>query len=292
METGSRQAPAAGPDATPAAAFALASGKGLKTDGPARGGGGGGTGRVAGPDPAAVPRGGRAAPPAPFPRVPYARDPKMAHQRFLRRSVVESDQEEPPFEPAEPEPAQQKKIILISKTRRIIAERAKAGQRPVVPETPLRKEEAPAPAVAAAAAAAPAAAPAAPAVVAAPAAEAEAGAAAESPLAAAAAGGETKEAGSEGGREDAEKKEAPGSPKEQSKSKKEEAEEEEEEDDMKAVATSPDGRFLKFDIELGRGSFKTVYKGLDTETWVEVAWCELQVRRPPLPPLNFLLAWA
>lgn len=52
----------------------------------------------------------------------------------------------------------------------------------------------------------------------------------------------------------------------------------EEEAEMKAVATSPGGRFLKFDIELGRGAFKTVYKGLDTETWVEVAWCELQVR--------------
>ncbi|EMP27899.1 Serine/threonine-protein kinase WNK2, partial [Chelonia mydas] len=60
----------------------------------------------------------------------------------------------------------------------------------------------------------------------------------------------------------------------QTKSRKEEPEEEEA--DMKAVSTSPDGRFLKFDIELGRGSFKTVYKGLDTETWVEVAWCELQ----------------
>ena len=53
----------------------------------------------------------------------------------------------------------------------------------------------------------------------------------------------------------------------------------EEEAEMKAVATSPGGRFLKFDIELGRGAFKTVYKGLDTETWVEVAWCELQVRQ-------------
>lgn len=57
------------------------------------------------------------------------------------------------------------------------------------------------------------------------------------------------------------------------------SEENEEEAEMKAVATSPSGRFLKFDIEIGRGSFKTVYKGLDTETWVEVAWCELQVRR-------------
>ena len=47
-----------------------------------------------------------------------------------------------------------------------------------------------------------------------------------------------------------------------------------------AVAYSPDSakRFLKYDIEIGRGSFKTVYKGLDTETGVAVAWCELQVR--------------
>lgn len=55
------------------------------------------------------------------------------------------------------------------------------------------------------------------------------------------------------------------------------SDENEEEPGMKAVSTSPGGRFLKFDIELGSGSFKTVYKGLDTETWVEVAWCELQV---------------
>lgn len=46
----------------------------------------------------------------------------------------------------------------------------------------------------------------------------------------------------------------------------------------KAVNNSPDGRFLKFDVEVGRGSFKTVYKGLDTETGVAVAWCELQVQ--------------
>ncbi|XP_051789543.1 serine/threonine-protein kinase WNK3 isoform X5 [Erpetoichthys calabaricus] len=53
----------------------------------------------------------------------------------------------------------------------------------------------------------------------------------------------------------------------------------EEEAETEAVATSPGGRFLKFDIELGRGAFKTVYKGLDTETSVEVAWCELQDRK-------------
>nr|XP_033777673.1 serine/threonine-protein kinase WNK3 isoform X2 [Geotrypetes seraphini] len=61
---------------------------------------------------------------------------------------------------------------------------------------------------------------------------------------------------------------------------KEQSEKEmEEEAEMKAVATSPSGRFLKFDIELGRGAFKTVFKGLDTDTWVEVAWCELQDRK-------------
>ncbi|NWI98459.1 WNK2 kinase, partial [Crypturellus undulatus] len=76
---------------------------------------------------------------------------------------------------------------------------------------------------------------------------------------------------------DAERREAADAAKDQSKAKREEPEEEEA--DMKAVATSLDGRFLKFDIELGRGSFKTVYKGLDTETWVEVAWCELQDRK-------------
>ena len=45
----------------------------------------------------------------------------------------------------------------------------------------------------------------------------------------------------------------------------------------KVIGSSPDNLFLKFDIEIGRGSFKTVYKGLDTETGVQVAWCELQV---------------
>ncbi|XP_062977329.1 serine/threonine-protein kinase WNK2 [Elgaria multicarinata webbii] len=222
------------------AAFAPAGRKGMNIDGP---------GSVAGMDPAAMAKGGRAVLPAPFPRVPYAKDPKTVHQRFLRRSVVDSDQEEPTFEPSEPElPPQQKKIILISKTRRIIAERVKAGQRPVVEETRLGEE---------------------------PVTQAK-GLAPESLSAAAVARDEPKESS---GKEDAEKKEAPEFPKDQSKSKKEEAEEEEEEDDMKAVATSPDGRFLKFDIELGRGSFKTVYKGLDTETWVEVAWCELQDRK-------------
>ncbi|XP_072408394.1 serine/threonine-protein kinase WNK1-like isoform X4 [Chiloscyllium punctatum] len=66
---------------------------------------------------------------------------------------------------------------------------------------------------------------------------------------------------------------------EEAKSQERKAQEDNEEIETKAVATSPDGRFLKFDIEIGRGSFKTVYKGLDTETTVEVAWCELQDRK-------------
>ncbi|XP_076369833.1 uncharacterized protein LOC143256458 isoform X2 [Tachypleus tridentatus] len=52
----------------------------------------------------------------------------------------------------------------------------------------------------------------------------------------------------------------------------------EEDEAVKARDTSPDGRFLKFEEEIGRGSFKTVYKGLDTATGVAVAWCEFQER--------------
>lgn len=41
------------------------------------------------------------------------------------------------------------------------------------------------------------------------------------------------------------------------------------------IGVSPCGRFFKYDIEVGRGSFKTVFRGLDTQTGVSVAWCEL-----------------
>ena len=51
----------------------------------------------------------------------------------------------------------------------------------------------------------------------------------------------------------------------------------EEEEEERQIGASPNGRFLKFDKNIGRGSFKTVFKGLDTETGVHVAWCELQV---------------
>jgi hypothetical protein len=52
----------------------------------------------------------------------------------------------------------------------------------------------------------------------------------------------------------------------------------EDDDEEKAIDVSPDERFLKFEEVIGRGSFKTVYRGLDTQTGVSVAWCELQVR--------------
>ncbi|KAM6247657.1 serine/threonine-protein kinase WNK2 isoform 5-T5 [Spheniscus humboldti] len=209
------------PGAPPAAEMSM------NIDGPV---GGGRNGAAA--DAAAMP--GAPAPPL---RAPCSRDPKMVHQRFLRRSVVDSDQEEPAFDL--PESEHQRKIILLPKTRRIIAERAKAGHGAgekvcleAEPSGELKAAPAPGSVVGAE---------------------------------------EQKEAG-----KDAERKEASDASKDQSKAKKEEPEEEA---DMKAVATSLDGRFLKFDIELGRGSFKTVYKGLDTETWVEVAWCELQDRK-------------
>lgn len=48
-------------------------------------------------------------------------------------------------------------------------------------------------------------------------------------------------------------------------------------EDDDPVAMSPCGRFFKYDKEVGRGSFKTVYRGLDTLTGVPVAWCELLV---------------
>ncbi|XP_040101483.1 serine/threonine-protein kinase WNK2 isoform X4 [Oryx dammah] len=199
--------------------------------------------------------------PAAAPRVRAARP---GPQRFLRRSVVESDQEEPPgLEAAEAPGAQppqplQRRVLLLCKTRRLIAERARG--RPAAP--------------------APAAPAAPPSNLADPGLE-PAGAQEPGPDPAPA----PVPAPDGGPREEtaATRKEDAGAPEarpELGRARREEPEEEQDdEDDLKAVATSLDGRFLKFDIELGRGSFKTVYKGLDTETWVEVAWCELQDRK-------------
>ncbi len=77
--------------------------------------------------------------------------------------------------------------------------------------------------------------------------------------------------------EDEEEAEAERARARREKEEKEKKEREEEEEEEKpAVDQSIDGRFLKFAVELGRGSFKTVFQGLDTESGVAVAWCELQ----------------
>ncbi|XP_053619215.1 uncharacterized protein Wnk isoform X2 [Plodia interpunctella] len=52
-------------------------------------------------------------------------------------------------------------------------------------------------------------------------------------------------------------------------------EKEDKEDEEEPIGVSPCGRFFKYDKEVGRGSFKTVFHGLDTQTGVAVAWCEL-----------------
>ncbi|CAH2313147.1 Hypothetical predicted protein [Pelobates cultripes] len=158
-------------------------------------------------------------------RGPAVKDCKTVKQRFLRRTVVDSDQEEPPVLDLTDSDCPNK-VIPISRARRAIAKRTKGisdqkhGTAPLESNSKIAEEP-------------------------------------------------PEQAG------DSIKKQEPGISKDVSKSQKEE-EEDSEEADIKAVSTSPDGRFLKFDIEIGRGSFKTVYKGLDTETWVEVAWCELQ----------------
>lgn len=52
-------------------------------------------------------------------------------------------------------------------------------------------------------------------------------------------------------------------------------EKDEKDDEDEPIGVSPCGRFFKYDIEVGRGSFKTVFRGLDSHTGVAVAWCEL-----------------
>ncbi|XP_066452605.1 serine/threonine-protein kinase WNK2 isoform X2 [Eleutherodactylus coqui] len=164
--------------------------------------------------------------------VPAAKDSKTVKLRFLRRTVVDSDQEETPVLDLS-DSQHHNKVIPISRARRAIAKRAHGTSEQALTKEALEVKS-----------------------------------------------GTSKESKGEGpqDQDEQEKKDEPETLKEVPKSKKEE-DDDEEEADIKAVSTSPDGRFLKFDIEIGRGSFKTVYKGLDTETWVEVAWCELQDRK-------------
>lgn len=44
------------------------------------------------------------------------------------------------------------------------------------------------------------------------------------------------------------------------------------------VEVSPDGRFIRYDEVLGRGAFKTVYKGCDQENGTEIAWYQINLR--------------
>ena len=57
-------------------------------------------------------------------------------------------------------------------------------------------------------------------------------------------------------------KEVPEDKRETEEDKEDDNEQNEEEEPKKAVDSSPEGgRYLKYDEEIGRGSFKTVYKG-------------------------------
>lgn len=60
---------------------------------------------------------------------------------------------------------------------------------------------------------------------------------------------------------------------EEQRKQKEKEKKELDEDDP--IGISPCRRFFKYSQEVGRGSFKTVFRGLDTQTGVAVAWCEL-----------------
>merc|ERR1719204_2826608 len=55
---------------------------------------------------------------------------------------------------------------------------------------------------------------------------------------------------------------------------KQESSDDEQEDD-KVLETSPNGNYYKVNKEIGRGSFKAVYRGMDANNGVSVAWCEL-----------------
>lgn len=64
-------------------------------------------------------------------------------------------------------------------------------------------------------------------------------------------------------------------------------------DEDEPIGMSPCGRFFKYDKEVGCGSFKTVFRGLDTQTGVAVAWCELLVSFTTLLHVVFqkLISW-
>ena len=50
---------------------------------------------------------------------------------------------------------------------------------------------------------------------------------------------------------------------------------------QKVAEESPKGRFKRFYEELGRGAYKVVYKGVDHETGLEVAWNSVSLLKLP-----------
>ena len=47
------------------------------------------------------------------------------------------------------------------------------------------------------------------------------------------------------------------------------------------IEESPTGRFKRFVEELGKGAYKTVYRGVDHDTGREVAWSIISLSRLP-----------
>lgn len=47
-----------------------------------------------------------------------------------------------------------------------------------------------------------------------------------------------------------------------------------------AIESSPNNRYKKLNVRLGKGAYKVVYKGIDTEEGIEVAWnvCHVGVK--------------
>ena len=51
--------------------------------------------------------------------------------------------------------------------------------------------------------------------------------------------------------------------------------------DEKPVEESPTGRYIRFSERLGKGAFKTVYRGIDTYEMREVAWNTVNISNIP-----------
>jgi len=49
--------------------------------------------------------------------------------------------------------------------------------------------------------------------------------------------------------------------------------------DEEIIERSPDGRYSRFNQQLGHGAFKAVFKGYDEEEGIEVAWCQVNMDR-------------